>query len=184
MNTINQISKHWQVKLVVWLAISILVIGSVFALLMAISKWFDAHEIKFNQVFNLQIQAPVTIKDRQVEIRQIVQVVNQIPNPVDLKTDTEKYIYEKFGLENYKLAIAIARAESGLREDAININSNNTIDVGIFQINQVNFKKPGCSLKEVSTMKGNVDCAYSMFQAQGFQPWVAFKTGAFIDKLN
>jgi hypothetical protein len=184
MNTINKVSKDWRIRTGVWVILGILIIGLAFAGTKAISNWFDGHKIQFNQVINIQVQSPITIKDREVEVKQIVQVINQIPNPVDLKTDTEKYIYEKFGIENYKQAIAIARAESGLREDAWNVNTNGSIDIGIFQVNSVHFKDPGCSLKEVTTMKGNVDCAYEMFKVSGFNPWVAFKSGAFIEKLN
>jgi hypothetical protein len=181
---ITKLSSNWKVRTGIWVFLGILIIGLTFATLKAISSWFDAHEIRFNKVIQVQTQWPITIVERQVAITQIVQVMNQIPNPVDLKTDTEKYIYERFGLSDFKLAIAIARAESGLREDAININTNNTIDVGIFQINSIHFKKAGCSLKEVATMKGNVDCAYQIYKASGWSPWVAFSTGAFIDKLN
>jgi len=129
-------------------------------------------------------KTPIEVKEREVEVREIVKVIGEIPNPVDLKTDTEKYIYEVFGIEDYKVAIAIARAESGLREDAININTNSTIDLGIFQINSIHFKKEFCTLKDVVTMKGNVDCAYEIYKASGWSPWVAFSSGAFTSKLK
>jgi len=176
--------KYLAIKVILGLCLVILALGLLIAIFKAISGWFDKHEVKFNQVVQIEVQSPVSIIERQVEVNQIVQVINQIPNPVDLQTDTEKYIYEKFGIENYKLAIAIFRSESGLREDAININTNGTIDVGVAQINSVHFKKPGCSLKEVATYKGNIDCAYSIYQASGWTPWTVFKTGAFIDKLK
>lgn len=171
-------------KLIAIICAIVLACGLIFAALKAISSWFNAHEIRFNKVLEVQVNKPIEIVNRQVEVTQIVQVMNDIPNPVDLQTDTEKYIYEVFGIDNYKVAIAVARAESGLREDAININSNNTIDVGTFQINSIHFKKAGCSLKEVSTMQGNVLCAKSIFDASGWNPWVAAKTGAMIQFLK
>ena len=36
----------------------------------------------------------------------------------------------------------------------------------------------------VSTIKGNVDCAYKIYQSSGWSPWVAFKNGNFKDKLE
>jgi hypothetical protein len=180
----NKPNKSWKVKLTAILILLVIFGGLGFSIFRHLSVWYDTHEIEFNEVVKVEFNTPITIKEREVEVKEIVKVINAIPNPVDLKTDTEKYIYEKFGLQDYKVAIAVARAESGLREDAININSNNTIDVGIFQINQVHFKKEGCSLKELATYKGNIDCAYKIFQASGWNPWVAFTNGSFINKLK
>jgi membrane-associated HD superfamily phosphohydrolase len=171
-------------KILAGVAILILAVVLLTVILRGISSWYDKHEVKFNQVVQIEVQAPITIKSREVEVREIVKVINSIPNPVDLKTDTEKYIYQKFGIEDYKVAIAIARSESGLREGAININTNNTIDVGVFQINSIHFKQAGCSLKEVATMQGNVDCAYSLFKSSGWTIWTTVLNGAFVSKLQ
>ncbi len=171
-------------KVLAVVASIILVVGLLDVILRAVSSWFDTHTIKFNKVVQIQLQSPIEIKSREAQVKEIVKVINAIPNPVDLKTDTEKYIYEKFGLQDYKVAIAIARSESGLREDAINVNTNGSVDVGVFQVNSSNFKRPGCSLKEIANYKGNIDCAYSMFKASGWSPWVTFKTGAFIGELK
>jgi len=158
---------------------TIILAGLVVAILKAITGWYDTHTIEFKQPVEVVFNKPIQVQERKVEVKEIVQVMESIPHPSDLKTDTELYIYEVFGIENYKIAIAIARAESGLREDAININTNDTIDVGVFQINQVHFKKEGCSLKEISDMKGNVDCAFQIYEASGWNPWVAYNSGSF-----
>ena len=171
-------------KLLGLIAFLIILLVFTYAILGAVSGWFDTHTIKYNKVLEVIVRKPIEITERKAEVREIIKVINEIPNPVDLKTDTEKYIYEVFGIENYKLAIAIARAESGLREEAFNVNTNGSIDIGVFQINSVHFKKAGCSLKEVSTVKGNVDCAYSIFKTSGFNPWVAWKTGSFKNKYE
>lgn len=163
----------------------VILAGILYAGLMGVNRWFDTHEFQFNKPVTVTLQRPIEIKEREIEVKQIVQVINEIPHPEDLETDTEKYIYEVFGIEDYKIALAIARAESGLREDAINAyNTNGTVDVGIFQINSVHFSKEACSLKEVATMKGNVDCAYELYKASGWTPWVVFNNGAFTDKLE
>lgn len=162
----------------------IIIAGLTVTILRGISAWFDRNTLQFNQMVEVKFNKPIEVKERQIEVAQVVKVMETIPHPEDLETDTEKYIYEVFGIEDYKIALAIARSESGLREDAINAyNTNGTIDVGIFQINSVHFSKEGCSLKEVATMQGNVDCAYSIYKQSGWNPWVVFQTGAFKNKL-
>lgn len=171
-------------KVIALIGAFIVACGITYSILRAINDWYATHTLQFNKMVEVKFQKPLEIKERVVETKEIVKVINEVKEPQDLETDAEKYIYEKFGIENYKVAIAVARAESGMREDAIGINTNNTIDVGIFQINQIHFKKDGCSLAEVSTIKGNVDCAYQIFEDQGWKPWVAFNTGRFISKLD
>lgn len=161
----------------------ILLLGFTYSIFRGVSAWFDTHTMQFNKVVNLELKRPVEVKERQVEIREIVRVINEIPHPDNLETDTEKYIYEVFGIENYKIAIAIARAESGLRDDAIGINPG-SVDIGVFQINSTHFKQEGCSLAEVATIQGNIDCAYQIYQASGWNPWVVFQSGAFTNNLK
>lgn len=114
--------------------------------------------------------------------------------PDEINTPIEKYICQKFGPWDCKTALAVFSAESGLREDAININSNNTIDYGIAQINTVHFKKPGCSMKELVIAEKNVDCAYRIWDESdpehklgdgkgSFTPWVGFWNGNFKSHL-
>jgi len=162
----------------------ILILIGGFILVRKVNSFFDKHYIQFNKIVTVEVKKPMVIKDREVPTKEIVRVMEEIPSPVDLVTEPEKYIYEKFGIENYKIAIAIARAESGMREDAININSNGTIDLGIFQINSVHFKKDICALKNVVTYKGNIDCAYEIYKDSSWNPWVAFTNGSFISKLE
>lgn len=72
--------------------------------------------------------------------------------------------------------LAIAKAESGVREDAININTNRTIDRGVFQINSIH---KDISNKDAFDWKKNTQYAIKMMKTQGFTPWVAYKTGAY-----
>lgn len=153
--------------------------------LMAADNWFNVNELVFNKPVTIVFKSPLEVKRREIGISEVIRVMETIPHPDDLETDTEKYIYEVFGIEDYKIALAIAKSESGLREDAINAyNTNGTVGVGIFQINSIHFTKEGCSLKEVATMKGNVDCAKQIYDASGWGPWVVFQTGAFKNKLD
>ena len=162
----------------------IIALGLASAILKSFFAWTDTHKVRWFKVVQIQLHKPFEIHDREIQTKEIIKVIGEIPNPVDLETDTEKYIYEVFGIEDYKIAIAIAKSESGLREGAFNINSNGTIDVGIFQINSVHFNKEFCTLKDVSTIKGNIDCAYELYKASGWNPWVVFSNGTFINKLE
>lgn len=159
-----------------------LLIGLGFTAFKGMSNWYNTHEIVFNKILTMEWKKPVEIKDRKLEITEIINIVNQIPT-LDNLTPIEQYICEKWGIYDCKTALAIAKSESGVREDAWNVNTNGSIDVGIYQINSVHFKKEGCSLKELVDQYKNVDCAYKIYEASGWSPWVVFKTGVFKDKL-
>ena len=133
-------------------------------------------------MIKVEFKEPMTLTRRST-ISPIVKVVKILEYPEEIDTPIEKYICDKFGVYDCKNALAIFKAESGLREDAININTNGTIDVGIAQINSIHFKRKGCSLKELVDQYKNVDCAYSIYKEQGFTPWVAFLNGNFKAKL-
>ncbi|MCB1712928.1 MAG: transglycosylase SLT domain-containing protein, partial [Candidatus Riesia sp.] len=148
--------------------------GLVFQAVKAVNAWYDLHYFQFNPIVQVQFNRPVEIKKREIKVEEVVNIINEIPELEGLDKDIEKYICEKWGPYDCKTAIAVARAESGIREDAININTNDTIDVGIFQINTVHFGKDGCALKDLVDQYKNVDCAYQIWEAQGWTPWVAF----------
>lgn len=90
----------------------------------------------------------------------------------------EQYICDKFGTD-CKTALAVSWAENGTRQcDRVNINSNKTLDVGVFQINSVHMKK-GFTLSDLADCKKNVDIAFGIFKVQGWTPWVAYKNGSY-----
>lgn len=82
-----------------------------------------------------------------------------------------------------KTALAVAKAESEQRCDAQNINTDRSIDVGYFQINSVHLRK-GWKVGELLDCKTNIDRAFEIYQAQGWQPWSAYKNGSFKKHLN
>ena len=191
----HKIHIDWKVWLIAGIGVFIIVLGATNATLKAINAWFGSHELIFNKVVNLELKRPIEIRDREIETREIVKIIETIPAPEDLQTDIEKYVYAVFGIENYRLALAIFKSESGLRENALNTyNENHTVDYGVAQINSTHWDKiEGCSLKEIVEYKGNIDCAFILWdRANGtvgdkkgsFSPWSAFKSGAFIDKLE
>lgn len=102
--------------------------------------------------------------------------VNSYPEGVD--TDIEKYICDKWGIADCKMALAIAKAESGIRCDAIGINKNGTADIGVFQLNTVHMNKGGdWTLANMADCYKNVDLAYELYEQQGYKPWVVYNNG-------
>jgi len=190
---LNKIRINWKIKLAVLIVLLIALAVLINQAAKAVASWFDTHTIQWNQIISVTIKPPFEIKKREVPAEKVIEVVEKIPEPQDLKTDIEKYIYQKWGIENYKLAISIFTAESGLREDVWHINNNGTIDYGIAQINSVNWKLEGCSLKEIVFARGNLDCAYKLWdRANGiegdgvgsFKAWSVARNGRFLDFLK
>lgn len=109
------------------------------------------------------------------------------PNP-----NLANYILEKWGATSGRTALAVARAENGTMVcDRVNVNSNFTIDVGVFQINTVHFKR--WPLTDLIDCYKNVDAAYVIWdRADGiegdgkgnFSPWVAYWSGSYERFLN
>ena len=57
-----------------------------------------------------------------------------------------------------QLLIKIAAIESSFREHARRVNTNNTVDIGLFQINSVHWTTT-CKEYNVFSVKGNTQCA-------------------------
>ena len=172
------LEKKTHTWLYVKLIISLIVLGGLFYLFTLINAWFNTHYFEFKAPVAVNFYQPIAIRKRLPLIQRIVL---QYPNEID--TPIKKYICDIFGTYDCKTALAIVDAESGFREEAIHINTNNTIDVGLFQINSVHFKQEGCSLKEVVDQYKNVDCAYSIFKASGWTPWTTFNNNSYLNNL-
>lgn len=174
-------------------------LGSVSVLILAlilvntalrVALWINYHEFVFADKvveFDFRINKPLTIVERKPQVREVYvgqaeldKLVQDSENPT-----VAEYIVKKFGPVEGIKALAIARAESGLREEAVNLNGGKSLDTGIFQINSVHWDKEGCSLKELTDAYKNVDCAYSIYEAQGgFQAWVAYTNGTWLAQLG
>lgn len=73
------------------------------------------------------------------------------------------------------LIVAIARAESGGRPDAMNSNKNGSRDWGLFQINDVNWQgQPAATRLDPGA---NTAKAFEVYKRQGLGAWVAYKNG-------
>ena len=118
-----------------------------------------------------ETKEPEVIKQTAEEIA-LEALINSQPNP-----EVARYICDKFGKSECRVAIAVARAESGLRCDAVGINTNRTTDFGPFQINSVHIGR--FTLSEIANCEGNVNTAYKIYQEQGWNPWVAYLNGSY-----
>jgi hypothetical protein len=159
-----------------------------------INDFFNKNYLQFNQVIAVKVQVPVEIKGREVPTKEIIRIIESIPAPQDLTSDPEKLIYKYFGIENYRMAIAVSKCE-GLNHpaDGFNTNDNKTIDVGYMRINSVNFKLEGCSLLDVATPEGNIKCGYKMWDRGdgiegnhkgNFNAWVGYTNGCALTKYE
>ena len=172
----------------------ILIVALLMALGRAVNAWFDTHTLQFNKMIQVQLQKPVEVKNREVQTQEIVKIIESIPNPEDLKSEPEQLIYKYFGIEQYRMAIAVSRCE-GLNHpaDGFNVNTNGSIDVGYMRINSINFKLEGCSLLEVATPEGNIKCGYKMWdrgdgiegnKKGNFNAWVGYTNGCALTKYE
>lgn len=161
----------------------LVIVALAYMTVVGVNNWFDKHYFQFNKPIEVQLNAPIQVKERKISITQVIQVLNEV-QPLENLTPIEKYICEKWGVYDCKTALAVAKAESGMREDAIGMNGGKSIDIGIFQINSVHFKRAGCSLKELVDAHKNVDCAYQIWKEQGWTPWSVFNNGSFKDHIE
>lgn len=88
--------------------------------------------------------------------------------------DIESLIRAAFP-ENPSVMIAIAKAESGLNTKAVNVNRNESIDIGLFQINSVH----GYDELSLFDAEKNIKAARKIYDQQGLRAWAAFKNGSY-----
>ena len=145
------------------------------------NAWSTSHRIVSTFPVEVKFYQPFRVEEIKPEV-----IVQTLDYPTDLQNlpPIETYIVKKFGVADAKIALAVAKDESNMREDAVNLNGGKSLDTGIFQINQIHWSKPGCSLKELTDPYKNVDCAYSIFKEQGWTPWVAHNTGAYLSHVT
>lgn len=188
----------WKVKLTVILFVLLLVVAGVNTIWQKINAfYYQGYYFQWNQVVTVIFKKPIEIKKKEpivVENTKLTEILATVPNPEDLKSEPEKLIYKYFGIEQYRMAIAVSKCE-GLNHpaDGFNINPNGSIDVGYMRINSINFKLEGCSLLEVATPEGNIKCGYKMWdrgdKVEGnnkgnFNAWVGYTNGCALTKYQ
>jgi murein DD-endopeptidase MepM/ murein hydrolase activator NlpD len=82
-----------------------------------------------------------------------------------------------------QVIVAIAMAESGLNTAAVNTKDPNGGSYGILQINGIHFHGQTtkvCALNPLCAMQ----FGYSLYKAQGFQPWSTFTNGKYKQNMS
>jgi hypothetical protein len=138
--------------------------------------------------FSIHLQSPIQnfLKieynpDQPVSHRVVKEVEAKPVDPATLST--EDYICYVFG-PDCKMALAVSQAENGTRQcDRFGVNTDKSIDVGVFQINSIHLKK-GYTLADLLNCHKNVDIAYDIFKAQNWSPWVAYLNQSYKRFLN
>ena len=64
---------------------------------------------------------------------------------------------------------AIVQAESRWNQEAVNVNTNGSIDRGLYQLNSIHKINPSCSFD----LRCSTHEAIKLWKAQGWTPWVA-----------
>ena len=172
----NILKKRKSYKCLIWAFLTLVLIVGLGTAVVLINGWFESHRLVIRSPVEVNLFKPLVVEKREPKVV-VEKFVLDYPDEID--TSIEKYICEKWGPFDCKTALAVFSAESGLKEDALNINNNNTIDYGIAQINSIHYKKPGCSLKDISDQYKNVDCAYKIWKDSGWGAWVGFNNGNF-----
>jgi hypothetical protein len=141
--------------------------------------------IQFNewsQTHKLHLQNPIKnfikIDPRETAAKYplIKQAVAKEKDPA--KMATEEYICYVFG-KDCKMALAVSQAENGTRQcDRFGVNTDKSIDFGVFQINTIHLKK-GWTIAQLIDCHKNIDFAYEIYTAQSWQPWVAYQNGSY-----
>jgi len=65
--------------------------------------------------------------------------------PIELEMTIEEHICNATGGENCEILINLAKCESSLNKDAYHVNTNGTVDLGLFQWNSVHYSKSDMS---------------------------------------
>lgn len=161
-----------------WIAIAFLI---PLTLLVAIIIQSTIEIQSFNRDYRIKLQNIINIEPRNkqeppTDTQLIHKAKAETINPD--KLNTEDYICYKFG-PACKMALAISQAENGTRQcDRITVEPNNTVSIGLFQINSIHFNK--YPLSQLITCQGNVNAALDIYDNwNSWQPWSVYKNGSY-----
>jgi len=93
---------------------------------------------------------------------------------LNIISDNQVLVYlQRSGLppSTHKTFLCIIQHESGKDTNAMNWNENQTMDIGLAQINKVN--QAFCNVNDVALCDGqkNLNCAFALWAEDGFGPW-------------
>jgi hypothetical protein len=173
----------------------LLLVGFVFAGVAHITEravnWGANHElivdlwpvnISTNKIIEVKDREPLTVLSPVVSTL----IEEDISTVFDSMSEVDKYLYEKFGPEEFKVVSAIQDCENGSENPELLVDEpNGTKSVGVMMINSVHWGQDYCGgLHELTTIKGNIDCAYNIWERNGsYNAWSVLGGSCFRGKL-
>lgn len=132
------------------------------------------------------LQKQVPVPEFELPEIQKVEAKEVSPAPtIPLEESVEAHIQRLWG-ERANIAIAIAKAESGMNCKAVNgSNSNGSIDRGLFQINSIH----NYNVSDLFDCHKNIDIAYKIYlqkqswTGDGFQAWSVYNNKRYLKFL-
>lgn len=115
------------------------------------------------------VTAGVEVKQPGVSVIETNGTVSEEPQSSSSQPDIEKMIREAFPNDAENM-LYIANAESRMKADAININSNGSKDCGLFQVNSIH----GYDCEWLKDPKNNIEAAKVVYSKQGKKAWVTW----------
>ena len=91
---------------------------------------------------------------------------SKTPSKEQIKTAIETVFKDKAGE-----ALRVATCESHLRTDALNVNTNGSVDGGVFQLNSIHTKRFG--LLALADPLENIKVAHQLYLEQSWLPWAS-----------
>ena len=173
----KKVSKAWNWALA---AIVLLIFG--FIGLIQINRWYDKNYLHFEFPVHVRLSAPIQVWERKAP--QVVEKLVLPDYPGEIDTPIKKYICDKFGAYDCKTALAIVQAESGFNDQAFNANSNDSVDLGCWQINFPTHLKTISPIEALDCYKAT-DWAFEKYKRDGnFNAWVAYSTGSYLASIE
>jgi len=152
--------------------LTFLILAALFTISYAVNKFFETHTLVYKAPVAIHFNKPISIIKRVLAINVIQEQKDNSP-----LNELQQYICNKFG-KDCRTALAIAKAESNYNCNEINVNSNNSVDFGIFQENSVHLNKQ-FTFSDLANCNTQIDAAYKLYQQQGFSPWSTYTSGAY-----
>lgn len=172
---IKKIDRATKFKLTKTITFILIILIGLLLLVHKVALWNNMYKIVYTPS-SLEFNLP----SWEVEKREVAVPIIKVEFQAEVETDIEQYICDTFGHFNCQVALAVMKAESGGNPEAWNANDNGTLDVGLWQINSINWDTCGMSMSDLLDPYNNTDCAKIIYDRSGsFDPWVAYWSGGF-----
>ena len=86
-------------------------------------------------------------------------------------------LFKKYFGNEWKMAYAVAKAESGLRTEAFHRNKNGSVDRGLMQVNSCHCPKVNGNCDRLFEAEENIRVAKIIRDGSGWNAWVIVQKG-------